>query len=676
MTSSAWRKIIWVGSLLLSVVLTGCGVDAGGEDVGSLSEAACTGVKLGASPGAPVNPGTTVTLTATGAACAVGETPEYRFAYYRVGSGAGYQQIQAYGFSATANWDTTGLPGGQYDLIVYTRAAGSGVSYQAAGHYTYFLNDVCTSATLSATPGSPQSPGTQVTLTGGATCNGAAVPEFKYLYRASGGPWTQIQNWTAGSANWDTTGLPGGTYTLLVYTRAQGNTSSWEAVRYATYQLGGSCTSVTLSATPPSPQLPGTVVALSATATCGAGLTPEYRFYYQKPGLSTWFLIQDWNGSGAAWDTTAFSTGQYALRVDVRAAENASATEAIDYEVYTLSNIGFSQIAVGVNYTTCGTVNDGTARCWGWNSDGQLGNGATSDSSVPVTVVGLSSVANVAPGGWHTCAARTDGSVRCWGLNDNGQLGTGGTTNSTTPVAVAGVANAVAVASGTYHSCALISGGTVMCWGNNSFGQIGNGSYSGYVATPVQVTGISGATAISAGGWHTCALTGSTIQCWGLNDSGQLGNGTTTAKEPLPVTVSGMSGATALSAGDSHTCAIKSGAPSCWGLNTYGQLGNGTLTDSNLPVYTGLTGMTTVSAGYAHSCARRYPDGSLRCWGNNDFGELGNGTLTSSPSPVTVSGVTSATAVVAAGGVYTCSLMSSGGAKCWGYNAYGQLGDG
>ncbi|HMR78353.1 MAG TPA: hypothetical protein PKD61_24770, partial [Polyangiaceae bacterium] len=282
----------------------------------------------------------------------------------------------------------------------------------------------------------------------------------------------------------------------------------------------------------------------------------------------------------------------------------------------------------------------------------------------------------IAPGGWHSCAVRTDGTARCWGLNSDGQLGTGTQTSSTIPVTVSGVANATAIASGTYHSCALISGGTVMCWGDNEFGQIGNGTYSGNVLTPITVSGVTGATAIAAGGWHTCALVaGGAIKCWGLNDVGQMGSGSTNNLEPVPVNVS-ISGATALSTGDSHNCALVSGQPRCWGLNTWGQLGNGSTTNSNIPVLVGITQMTTVSAGYAHSCSRRYPDGTLRCWGDNSFGELGNGTTTSSSTPVTVSGITSQTSVVAAGGVYSCSLQSTGSAFCWGYNGFGQLGNG
>ncbi len=680
MTSPTYGRLVWLWVLLFGALAAGCSATADSEDVDSLSLAICNGSTVSASPSGPVNPGTAVTLTATAATCGAGETAEYRFLYKKIGAPGGYTEIQAYGPSLTANWDTTGVAAGQYDLLLLTRAVGSGVGAEGAAHRNFFINDVCTSATLSALPASPQPPGTMVALTAGASCNGAATPEFRFVYRLTTSPtWTEIQSWGGSTPTWNTTGLASGTYNLLVYARAAGNTSSWEAVRYLSYQLGGSCSAPTIATSPPSPQFPGTVVTITAGSTCDAGLTPEYRYYYMRPDLPNWFLIQDWTASTTApWDTTGLPVGVQTVRLDVRAAQNGSGAEGVAYQQYTLSSAGglWDAINVGMNYTTCGVVNDGTARCWGWNSDGQIGDGSKVDKSSPVTVSGLSSVSAVAPGGWHTCGLRTDGTARCWGLNSDGQLGTGTQTDSTIPVTVSGVANATAIASGTYHSCALISGGTVMCWGDNQFGQIGNGTFTGNVLTPITVTGVTGATAIAAGGWHTCALVaGGAIKCWGLNDVGQMGNGTTTTVEPSPVNVN-ISGATYISAGDSHNCALKSGQPQCWGLNTYGQLGNGTTTDSNVPVKVSLTQMTTVSAGFAHTCSRRYPDGTLRCWGDNSFGELGVVGIGSSTTPVTVTGITSATSAVAAGGVYSCSLQSNGSANCWGYNGFGQLGNG
>src|SRR5208282_693602 len=210
---------------------------------------------------------------------------------------------------------------------------------------------------------------------------------------------------------------------------------------------------------------------------------------------------------------------------------------------------------------TCALLSNGTVECWGYNSNGQLGNGTTTNSSTAVAVSGLSGAATaIAAGQDHTCALLSNGTVECWGYNSNGQLGNGTTTNSSTPVAVSGLSGATAIAAGELHTCVLLSGGTVECWGYNSNGQLGNGTTTDS-STPVTVSGLSGtATAIAAGELHTCVLlSGGTVECWGYNSNGQLGNGTTTDSS-TPVTVSGLSGAaTAIAAGELHTCALLSG---------------------------------------------------------------------------------------------------------------------
>ena len=678
--SMNWVRVCALAVFSISTLLGGCAIgDGSGEDIDSVSLAACLGVRMGApSPAAPSAPGTVVNLTATNTTCGSGETAEYRFAYQQEGSGSGYVEIQGWSASSTAAWNTTGLPSGKYSLTVYARAAGT-TNFQSMAYGVYLLTDVCTSTTFNASPAPPQTVGTPVTLSAVGTCTGAATPEYRFFYRAPGSStFTPIQAYGSSPVVWNTTGLPQGIYTMLVYVRAVGNTSVWEGYRYGSYELGdGGCASVTLSSAPPSPQTPGTNVTLTGAATCASG-TPEYRFYYQEQGNPTWNLIQDWDGNTAIWNTTGIPLGTHTLRVDARKAGN-SAAESTDYQQYELaaSAGGWSQIAVGMGFHTCGVVADGTARCWGSNSDGQLGDASKIDRSSPATVFGLTGTSQIAPGGFHSCAQLNGGGVQCWGDNAEGQLGTGNTTSSTTPVSVSGISDASAVVSGTYHSCALRAGGTVSCWGDNAFGQIGNGSFSGDVLTPTTVTGISGASAISAGGWHTCALVSGAVWCWGLNDFGQIGNGSTNPREATPVQVTGLTSVMSVSAGDSHTCATRSpGDARCWGQNTYGQLGNGSTTDSNVPVVvTGMSSATAISAGFAHSCVRR-SGGDVQCWGDNTFGELGDSSNMSSLTAVSVSGISTASTGLAAGGVYSCSLLSSGAAQCWGYNAFGQLGDG
>jgi alpha-tubulin suppressor-like RCC1 family protein len=282
--------------------------------------------------------------------------------------------------------------------------------------------------------------------------------------------------------------------------------------------------------------------------------------------------------------------------------------------------------AITAKYShTCALLSDGTAKCWGRNVNGQLGDGTRTDRVTPVAVLDLTAAVAIRVGGDHTCALLSDGTAKCWGYNGGGRLGDGSTSDSSVPVVVSGLSNAVAIIPGGYHTCALLSDGTVKCWGSNDSGQIGDGTTTNRY-TPVSVSNLTGAVTIAVGERHSCVLLSDGIaKCWGNNENGRLGDGTTT-NSSIPVSVSNLTSAVAIATGKYSTCALLSdGTAKCWGYNGYGQLGDGTSTDRYIPVsVSNLTSAVAIGIGYSHSCAL-LSDGTAKCWGYNGYGQLGDG---------------------------------------------------
>jgi hypothetical protein len=247
-----------------------------------------------------------------------------------------------------------------------------------------------------------------------------------------------------------------------------------------------------------------------------------------------------------------------------------------------------------------------------------------------------------------------DGTVMAWGQNSSGELGNGTTTDSNVPVAVSGLSNIVGVSAGYNHSLAVDANGDVWAWGDNTYGEVESGLGT-TVTTPVEVYSPSladsaTAIAVSAGEGYSLDLIDSynvvtqsnivTIGAWGWDNLGQTGGAGFAGNIPV----------VAVSAGGSHGLAILDGGEMyAWGANNWDQLGNGTLTNSSTPVVVDATGSyTAVAGGGSFSLALRN-DGTVWAWGNNTFGQIGSGSLVDvSYYPVQVSVLDGGVASIAA----------------------------
>src|SRR3954447_765179 len=327
--------------------------------------------------------------------------------------------------------------------------------------------------------------------------------------------------------------------------------------------------------------------------------------------------------------------------------------------------------------STCLTRSDGTARCWGRNNYGQLGDGTVLGRDVPTKVLGAG-WATISTSGSTTCGVKTDGTLWCWGLNNFGQVGTGRGAPVHSPRQVGAAHRWAEVATSYGHSCATRTDGTLWCWGQNLHGQLGIGSVDRLHGKPQRVGARTDWESVTTGGWHSCALTsGGAAYCWGGNDFGELGDGTVTTRS-APTPVEGDTAWLQLSAAWAQTCGVtQTGRMLCWGFNRQGQLGHGDTANSADPVpVVGDQIWTQVATGDGTTCGVDSV-GQLWCWGDNRYGQLGqvpSDTLTQTPA--LVAGLDGPVSLASAGWLHTCTIPVGQPFVCWGNDEVGQVGDG
>ncbi len=265
---------------------------------------------------------------------------------------------------------------------------------------------------------------------------------------------------------------------------------------------------------------------------------------------------------------------------------------------------------------------------------------------------------------------------------------------------------------GGAHTCAVLVDTRMKCWGANDVGQLGQGDSSVRGDEPGELGDALSAVDLGrdtpmlvALGWHhSCAvLAGGSVACWGDDWYGQLGVGGTKGRGDapaemgealVPIDLGVEQGATAIAAGWSHACVVlRDGAVKCWGNNEHGQLGLGDVDDrgddpgemgeglATVDLGAG-SQVTAITAGRQHTCAL-LEGGSVKCWGHNAFGQLGQGDdsargddlgeMGDNLPPVDLGAGKKAVSVVA-GANHTCVLLEGGAVKCWGASGAGQLG--
>lgn len=334
----------------------------------------------------------------------------------------------------------------------------------------------------------------------------------------------------------------------------------------------------------------------------------------------------------------------------------------------------WASVSIGGQHTLA-IAQDGTLWAWGSQANGQLGNNVTSGNVLnPTQISNNPNWAFVSAGEFYSLAIKKDGTLWGWGRNTDGQLGDGTTTQRNTPVQIGTATDWVGVYAGYAHSIARKSNNTLWTWGRNTSGQLGINS-TAVQQTPIQVGTDTNWQTVSVGRNHTVAIKNNgELWAWGSNLFGQLGLGNYT-NQLTPVRV-GSGTWKSIEAGDYYNVAIKTNnSLYSWGDNNFGQLGIGNTTEQTSPVQIGTaTDWKAIAAGLYNIYAIK-TTGTLWACGDGGKGQIGIGDFNQQNSLVQVGTATDWYSVFA-GNEFAVAQKTTGTFYSWGDNQSGQLGNG
>ena len=420
-----------------------------------------------------------------------------------------------------------------------------------------------------------------------------------------------------------------------------------------------------IEVTPVGPLILSTLVggteSLTAAAKDGGGTVVE--------GVTFTWASDNEAAATVATDGTVMAVADGVANITAFASGVTSNTVEVTVVITDVAGSNTAASISAGHYHSCAIANGSAAYCWGYNGEGQLGDGTTGSSTSPVQVAGGLAFASIAANFRHTCGLVSDGSAYCWGYGGTGALGDNTFTSSSTPVAVVGGLQFAELSLGVDHTCGITTLGVPYCWGWNNLGKLGNGGNTTFLGEPWAVAGGHTFQTIGVGSSFSCGvdLTG-TVYCWGWNGNGELGDGTRTDRN-TPVAVSNPQGLVfrAVSVGDTHTCALVDASdvtdPSavyCWGFSGGGRLGNPAYQSSLTPVRTfGAFLLESLESGRDHTCATTTTKEGL-CWGNAFDGQTGSGLFNTIMVPTPVSGGLSF-AQITGGLTHSCGRTTDGG---------------